>query len=176
LLDEGNAFSEFALPSSLPRGLQPLLGIEFDLRGIVELQGAQGKAMGWEDPEEVRGIKVGQACRRIHLLSGAEFNESEGTIIAKFVFHFADGLDSELPIRYGNDVRNYWIKVGDVPEHKDAVRAWLGTNAQTSETGISFRFYKPVWENPRPDTPVETVDFISTMSDCGPLLLAITVE
>ena len=121
-------------------------------------------------------MRVGRRCRRLHFLHATGWDEAEGKEIAKYVIHFADGQQSERVVRYGNDVRNFWLKVGDLPEHPDAVRAWVGTNALTAETGLSFRLYKSVWENPRPDVPVETIDFISTMSDCAPCLIAITAE
>ena len=119
---------------------------------------------------------MGRLCRRLHFLHGTMFSEAEGREIAKFVMHFADGQQSERAIRYGQDVQEWFLKPGDPPEHKDAVRAWVGTNAITADMGVSYRLYKSVWDNPRPDVPVETIGFISTMTDCAPFLIAITAE
>jgi hypothetical protein len=167
---------EYLNLSGLTRGIQTLAGVRFDVRGWVQLQGTQAKATGFPWPEGIVGIKIGRPCRCLHFLHGTGWEEAEGKEIAKYVIHFADGQQSEWPIRYGNDVRNTWLKANDPPEHPDAARAWVGTNALTAETGIAFRFYKSVWENSRPDVPVETIDFISTMSDCAPVLIAITAE
>ncbi|MGO8926756.1 MAG: hypothetical protein ACLQU3_07700 [Limisphaerales bacterium] len=102
--------------------------------------------------------------------------EAEGKEIAKFVMHFADGQQSERAIRYGQDVQDWFLKLGGPPEHKDAVRTWVGTNALTADMGVSYRLYKSVWDNPRPGVPVERIDFISTMSYCAPFLIAITAK
>jgi len=32
------------------------------------------------------------------------------------------------------------------------------------------------WQNPRTDLEIGSVDFVSSMTDCGPFLLAITAE
>jgi hypothetical protein len=163
--------------SSLARGIQTLAGLPFDLRGLVRIQGVFAQAHGYDAPEQVTGIKVRRTCRCLHFLHGTGWVETEGKEIARFIMHFADGQRSERPIRYGNDMRNfYWLAGSDSAEHPDAVRAWVGTNALTTETGVSYRLYKSVWDNPRPDVPVETIDFISTMSASVPFLIAITAE
>lgn len=163
--------------SSLTRGIQTLAGVAFDLRGWVQLQGAQTKGAGYRFPQGITGIKVGRRCRRLHFLHATGWTlREEGTEIARYVMHLAEGQPSERLVRYGNDVRNFWLIAGDPPEHPEAVRAWVGTNALTADKGISFRLYKSVWENPRPEVPVETIDYISTMTDCPPFLIAITAE
>jgi WD40 repeat protein/tRNA A-37 threonylcarbamoyl transferase component Bud32 len=163
--------------SSLTRGIQTLAGVKFDLRGLVRLLGSYGEPGRSAVRERITGIKIARRCRRLHFLHGTGWVEAEGKEIAKYVIHYADGQLNERPVRYGNDVRNFiWLTPSDLLEHKDAVRAWTGTNALTAENGLSLRLYKSVWENPRPDVPVASIDFISTMTACHPFLIAITAE
>lgn len=163
--------------SGLTRGIQTLAGVRFDLRGWVRLLGIYGEPGRSAARERITGIKIARLCRRLHFLHGTGWVEDEGKEIAKYVIHYADGQLSERPVRYDNDVRNFiWLAGSEPEEHKDAVRAWSGSNALTAENGASLRLYKSVWENPRPDVPVETIDFISTMTACNPFLIAITAE
>jgi WD40 repeat protein len=169
--------------SSLMRGIQTLAGVEFDLRGMVRLLGSYGgvdrssarerMAAG----ERISGIRINRRCRRLHFLHGTGWVETPGKEIARYAIHYADGQIAHRPVRYDNDLRNFiWLTPRDLVEPPDAVRAWTGTNALTAENGLSLRLYKSVWENPRPDVPVASVDFISTMTACHPFLIAITAE
>lgn len=166
--------SEFLNLSSLPRGVQTLVGTPFDLRGYVRLQGGSAKAHGYRAPERVTGIKVGRRCRRLHFLHGTFWTEKPGTEIARFVMHLADSRQSTRAVRYANDVQQVCLPVNAPGEHPDAVRAWVGP--QAAQDGSQFRLYKSVWENTQPGVPVESVDAISAMSNCNPFLLAITAE
>jgi hypothetical protein len=176
LSDGWDSLSEFNNWSSLARTTQVLAGVTFDVRGLVQLQGAMAKSMGVTRPEQAKGLQVHQKCRWIHFLHGTGFSEAEGRHIATYVIHLANGTQQELPIHYAKDVRNQWRKANETPDNKGALVAWTGTNAQTADSGISFRLFRSTWENPSPDIAVESIDYISTMSDCAPFLLAITVE
>jgi hypothetical protein len=92
--------------SALPRGRQTLAGVEFDVRGVVQLS-----IPGWPGryPERVAGIKVGQPCRRLHFLHATGWVVPDGTVIGRYVIHYADGQRAEVPIRYGQDVRDWWV-------------------------------------------------------------------
>ncbi|HEY5910442.1 MAG TPA: WD40 repeat domain-containing protein, partial [Verrucomicrobiae bacterium] len=163
--------------SSLARGVQTLAGVKFDLRGLVRLLGSYTETGQSAARERITGIKIARPCRYLHFLHGTGWVESEGKEIAKYVIHYEDGQRRERPVRYSNDLRNFiWLTPSDLLEHQDAVRAWAGTNALTAENGLSLRLYKSVWENPRPEVPVESIDFISTMTACHPFLVAITAE
>lgn len=49
--------------------------------------------------------------------------------------------------------------------------AWQG---QTAE-GAGARLFRRVWTNPRPDTVITTLDFISAETPAAPFLVAVTV-
>ena len=51
----------------LPRGIQTLDGVTFDVRGIVQLSGQQAeRELSVQFPEEVDGITVRQKGQKIH--------------------------------------------------------------------------------------------------------------
>ena len=102
--------------------------------------------------------------------------DPDGTRIANYVLHYADGRQYELPVIYGDHVRN-WATWYDMKEiGPGAVVAWTGTNAYTAQNKSHSQLFKTTWENPRPEVEIKNIDFVSTMSISSPLLLAITVE
>ena len=160
--------------SALPRGLQNLGGIDFDVRGVIQIAGAQLR--GGRFPSQVKGIKIGRKCQRLHVLHGTGWQVQDLTRIGSYVLHYSDGSDAELNIIYGTDVRDWWFWPQEPKESKEAVAAWTGKNPATEQQGMSLRLYRSTRENPNPDLIVESIDFISSMSGSAPFLIAITVE
>jgi hypothetical protein len=97
--------------------------------------------------------------------------------VARFIIHFKGGRTAELPLRYGEHVRDWW-EWPDEPELRatDSVVAWRGTNPLAAASKVmSVRLFKTTWDNPEPDASIETVDFVSGQAT-APFLLAITAE
>jgi WD40 repeat protein len=161
--------------SSLPRGIQTLARVKFDLRGWVILAGTRDASLYL--PKRVSGIKVGGRCRRIHFLHATAYPADPEKKIATYMIHYADGACAERPMIYGRDVQNFkWQNESELKEQPEAVCAWTGTNYLTAEMGYRYRLYKSVWENPRPDVAVERIDLESSLAGSGPFLIAISAE
>jgi WD40 repeat protein len=163
--------------ADLPAGMRTFGGVSFDARGIIQLAGGGIKDLEPDYPEQVTGIRIGRACRRIHFLHGTGWIVSEGTLVAQWVMRFADGQRAVVPIVYGPDVRNwqFWPRMS--AEDGGAEPVWKGTQARWKKmTGIGVRLYKSTWENPRPDAVVASIDLISAQAASAPFLLAITVD
>ena len=158
-------------------GLQRLGGIEFDVRGLVQLG---GKASGGERfPTTVTGIKVNQKCQKLHFLHAAAFGKpsDEGKQIGTFVLHFAaNQMRMEIPIVYGKDVRDwhYWPAEKDGPESLKIV--WRGENGVSKHAKSYVRLFETSWTNLVPNLELESIDLVSTMTQPAPFLLAITLE
>jgi eukaryotic-like serine/threonine-protein kinase len=164
--------------SSLRRGTQALDGVLFDVRGWVRLLGSYREPGRFAAPEHILGIKIARPCQRLHFLHGTGWLVDDGAEIGRYVIYYADGGRVERPIRYGFDVRNF-VYLADselANEHPDAHRAWTGSNALSQSSGGRFRLYRSVWENPRPDVPIATIDFVSMRTACHPFLIAITAD
>jgi hypothetical protein len=55
--------------AELPRGVQKLAGVDFDLRGLIQL-GSSSRG-GVPYPKEMSGIPMKRACRRLHFVHSA---------------------------------------------------------------------------------------------------------
>ncbi len=162
--------------SELPRGVQKLHGIEFDLRGLIQVSGSGGQNSRGPFPEAAKGIKVGLRCARLHFLHGTGFVDREGQQIGSYTIHYADGQTNRIPIVYGEDVRDWWAYNGLAKETKRATVAWSGKNKATQANGLGLQLFRRPWDNPRPDVLIESVDFSACKARSIPFLIAITAE
>lgn len=163
--------------SALPHGLQKLDGIELDVRGAVQVSGSgTGNARG-PYPKAVH-IRIGMCCREPQLLHGSAFSEEDGIQIGAYVVRYADGKQEEIPIIYGQDVRDWWAYPQESQQTPRATVAWKGHNGATRAWGwgVSVQLFRVPWKNPRPDSIIDSIDLIARPVDALPFLLAITAE
>ena len=176
----------------LPTGLVTLSNHVFDVRGVVQLADNQ---KDWQDLFETRvsGIKVGQKLKRLQFLHGANIDSlfrmrpSLSGQAASYVMHYADGTQVEFPILYGRDVLTLaWNPSWANEKAEGANIVWRGLNSAIDHTGYGMgslkeenklRLFKSVWENPRPDEEIVSIDYVSTETKyLLPFLIAITTE
>jgi WD40 repeat protein/Tfp pilus assembly protein PilF len=163
--------------SNLPRGRQIFHGTEFDVRGIVQLASTRLQHHGRRFPERVAGIPVRTAPKRIHFLQGVGWGIPRGeprTQIGSFIFHYSDGERREMPVYYGDHVRDWHAGSDKTPDTPQASVAWMGENGAPEPAQI--RLYKCTWVNPRPEVQLQSIDYETTMTDCALFLIAATVE
>ncbi len=162
--------------ADLTNRLQTLAGIEFDVRGLIQV----GIKPGAEEEfvKQVSGIKVGRACQRLQFLHAAirAASLTDGTRLGSYIFHFANGQKSEMPILCGKDVCDWWTEPKEPLNEKGPVVAWIGTNGASRRQGLRIRLFKSAWENPLPDVAIQTIDFVSGQTAGAPFLIAITAE
>jgi hypothetical protein len=168
--------------ASLPSGRQVFSGVTFEIGGLLQLSGRKIQEWGRNEfPEAIKGVKVEKRCRRIHLLHGAGgVFDRDGVTIARFVLHYADKSQRELEIQSGLHVRDWWGDPKQPITGTNSVLAWTGTNPALKKYGGehpgSLRVYKTTFENPQPWTEITTVDYVSTMQNASPFLIALTLE
>lgn len=163
--------------AALPSGLQTFAGVEFDVRGLVQLRSKSDSATNF--PAELKGIPVRQKCQQLHFLHAAGFGraEDEGKQIGSYVVHFATNpMRIEIPIYYGQAVRNWHQLPGEPEAGKELQVAWTGENAVSQRAGRSIRLFLTTWTNLAPGLELESVDFVSSMANPAPFLIAITAE
>jgi len=163
--------------AALPAGLQKLDGVEYDVRGIIQLGSKAVNANRF--PGNVAGIKVNQKCRKLHFLHSGAFGHptDEGKQIGSYVLHFAAAqMRMEIPIVYGKDVRDwhYWSEEQEGPPTLKV--AWKGENLTSKTAGSYVRLFETTWTNLVPEVELESIDFVSSMSQPAPFLIAITLE
>ncbi len=154
----------------LPTGVQRLAGTEFDVRGLIQVEQECRR-----HPPQVKGIQVGQPCRRLHFLHAARNAAllEDGLEIGRYVVHLANGAQQEIPLVLGRDLVDWHIQ----PRSKEAyVTAWAGENPKSRGLRKQIRLFKSTWENPFPQAEVLTVDFVSACRGPCPFLVALTAE
>lgn len=163
--------------SSLPGGLQTFGGVEYDVRGIVQMGSKSPTAQKF--PVAVRGIQVNQKCARLHFLHSAGFGSgaTAGMEMGGYVVHYArNQMQLEIPIRYGEDMLDWHKNKSAPPEPKEMTVAWTGTNAVSRAAGGSIRLFETTWVNLAPDVEIKTIDIIGSTNTPALFLIAITAD
>jgi hypothetical protein len=170
---QGNEKNDLA---SLPTGVQNLAGVDYDVRGIVQVGSIERAAERF--PARIDRIKIQQKCARLHFLHSAGFGSvtDEGQQVGSYIVHFATNrMQLEIPIIYGPDVRNWHRLAGEQPS-TDSNLAWQGTNALSADSHDLIRLFTTTWVNLVPGVEIESIDFVSSMGKVAPFLIAITVD
>jgi hypothetical protein len=169
--------------SELATDLVTLGGVEFDIRGVIQLRRAEpldkpAEMAAADDPVRVEGIHIDQEGTQLRLLLGTVQPEADGTVIGSLVLHYADGETRSLDIAYGRDVREWWYDPakGDTGATDRARVVWTGENPVVHERGQRLRLFLDARENPRPGVAIASFDFVSALTHSAPFLIAVTVE
>jgi hypothetical protein len=160
----------------LPKGIQKLGGVKFDIRGMIVLAGTQSMGVtGVAFPEAVNGIKVNLKGRKLHFLQACGWSAEAGAKLGEYIIHYSDGQTRSAPILYQNNIMDWWVRPEDNPP-TEAEEVWRGQNPSTRNAGFETHLIKYSWKNPLPDVEITTIDFVSDVIAAAPFLLAITVE
>jgi len=160
--------------AALPQGVQSLAGVEFDVRGVIQV--------GWRSriapyTNLVAGITVEQSCHRLHFLHAAvnAFGETNGTPIGRYVIHHSNGQTNNIPIIIGQHLAHWQKQTNEISTN--LVPAWVQSEESAAkEKQPPARLFKFTWENPLPDVPIKSLDLISTHTNAAPFVVAITAE
>ena len=162
----------------LPEGLTTLDGVTFDARGVVQAGGTELAASpGFS--EAIRGMRVGRRAAALHFLHGAAWDTPEGTVIGRYLVHYADGETVEVPLVFGRNIRDWMAYLRDraKPPMPDAPEVFGGENAFTRRVAGGYvRLFDFRWRNPRPEAEIASIDLVSAMTRSAPFLVALTVE
>lgn len=163
---------------SLPRGLQRLGGVRFDIRGLVQLAGTADDPAREHFPVAVRDIQVESACSHLHFLMAGRWALArfEGRTAAHVVLHYAEGGSTTNAITTGIELGDAWHWPGQTADALRAEVVWRGTNETSAGFGASLRLFRWTLENPHPDRRISSLDLVSTLSPVAPFFVAITVE
>jgi hypothetical protein len=171
--------------AELPTGEQTFGGVKFKIgKGFIQLG---SKAMD-KMPEAVKGLKVGRAFARLHILHATQFGggpNREGsawfvkddTPIGEYRVHYADKSVRTIPIVYGQHVRDWFFVDGEKGVSRGKV-AWTGDNKRATEVGARLRLYMTTWQNPQPGKKVIDIDYVSKKDQtvAAPFCVAMTAE
>jgi hypothetical protein len=159
--------------ADLPRGKQKLKGVRFNIgEGMIQLRGETLP----DKPDKVEGIKVNKKFARLHILHATGYVADEDTLIGEYVVRYADNSTETVPVAYGKDVRDWWVLSNGKETLGRGKIAWTGTNADAKARDAKLCLYLTTWKNPKPDTKVVSIDYISKNTKCAPFCVAMTVE
>ena len=159
-------------------GVQKFSGVPFDVRGLVALSGTETElAAGVYDLKtDVDGISVGRKASKIHLLHGAGWGDDEphGTCIGQVEVLYVNGETELIEICAGVHVRDWFLTRDFRRDVTEGELAWV--QPSTEVTGRDIGLYTMNWENPNPETEIQSINFRSTMTAGAPFLLGVTLE
>jgi hypothetical protein len=157
---QGSRYARHAL-SGLPRGRQTFAGVEYDVRGLVQLSSELLELRRLHFPRTVVGIPVGQRCARLHFLHAADAAAGEGETVARYTIYLDNGTNETIAIRYAEEAWPWdWEPLCD---RAQAAAVWRGS----SPAGSPVWLYRTTWTNAQSEVPVVAVDLSSTMTRCG---------
>jgi hypothetical protein len=165
--------------ASLPKGVQTMDGVDFNIGQSVIL------LSGWttvhDRPASVRGIDVDDTFQRLHILHATHWSAKPRATVAYYTVRYDDKSEESIPIRYGEDVNDWWHNEGATPPSPAQV-AWEGENTATCKCGATIRLYKTTWHNPHAARKVHSIDFASVnfqskdSPEAAPFCVAMTTE
>jgi len=130
-------------------------------------------------PTQITGIPVNMKADALFFLHTAKIGnrlndndrrQKKTYVMFKYVVHYADGRQEEIPIRSELDIENY-VQKTPVPI-PGAQTAWTAAYENSDEQAVA---YSKQWNNPHPDVAITSVDMIPVDASRGtPVLLALT--
>ena len=165
--------------TGLPRGRQRLGGTEFDLRGMVQLDHRSERVDQLGPFYPLAFVQVGQRCRTLHFLQATEGEFGvNGSTVARWIIHYADGSTREWPVTYGEHVLDWWWWTKEEPlEAKQATVVWRGRAPVWNKPATDgVRLFKASWTNPQPDVEITRLEYRIGEIALKPFVLAITAE
>jgi hypothetical protein len=171
--------------AKLPGGQQSFGGVSFQIEsGIIQL----GSKVLEKQPAKVEGIKVDRKFSKLHILHATQYGGGpnkegnpwfvkDGTTIGEYRVTYEDKGAINIPIVYGEDVRD-WFYVGGEMETVRSKIVWKGENEWSTAVGAKIRLYLTTWKNPMPDKKVVSIDYLGMKGEtvAAPFCVAISVE
>ena len=172
-----SAAPEFA---DIPWGLVQLGGIDYDLRGALEMrQGDFGAASGAHSPQSasfqaVRGLRAPpQPIAALHVLVFApeSVGEPRERVYANVRLHYRDGSEAVLPLRTQREVKGW--SADDRPTPVGWSQNALDVIGLTREMLLN----NPRLPNPHPEKIVDSIDLETARNGWStPIFYAMTAE
>ena len=140
-------------------------------------------------PAKVEGIPIGRRAQRLHFLHSMHYGSNAHVRrVGTYVVHFADGSRKEIPIRFGEDVLDWWGRTSDMfppagsPDVFDGGGrsaqgssrdvetsspalinvVWRGYNSAAKTHGFDhIRLFLKTWKNPDPEKEIVEVNMLA---------------
>jgi WD40 repeat protein len=168
----GNTFWYYVSPRRMPVGVQRIAGVDFDIRGMLQL-GADAEGSGVGEGARFACLEVPEIpIAAVYLLAQA-FAPSPvptGEPLARLTLHYRDGSDTVLLLRAGQELPGFAGSDAAAPE---AFATDFGLN---QIAGIFNTWFVPRLENPHPERVPRCLDLEVTRSEGAVVVFGITAE
>ncbi|MBN9690249.1 MAG: protein kinase [Verrucomicrobia bacterium] len=163
----------------LPVGLLRSAGVDFEIRGFIQLTGNRHMLERPDLPVAVRNIPVNAIVHHLHLL-GAAIHAPNSVIrpleIATLHIRYQDGGSVDFPIRLGEEIEDQWSGPRTPNVARNARVAWRGFNSSSENASSWIQLHHSTFTNPHPERAVESVDLISAQQLPAPFFVALSVD
>lgn len=176
--------SEVGNLCALPPGVQRLQGVDYDLRGVVDLrfpEAGEAKSDGDRHDRTAR-IEVASgrysAAHVLGALTAATSGVEDGPV-ARLSFHYRDGGVASVPFRTANWDTGDWRDWHDWQELSLAWKGFLPEVEVEVAYSAGIQLYSTRVANPDPGREVVAIDMQATMpvyDDRGLAVVAITLD
>ena len=175
----------------LPRGIHNVAGVDFDIRGAIQLSAAtteshwDGQERGGRElwPNAVTNIALLPHCSQIHFLHGALGEPGGSPLIGEYRIRYTDGSIVMVAIVLGRNVQLSWRSAipsdGEVAGAKLVFKVWSdrpGAPHRGIKRGTWGWIYHFTWTNPHPDRRIASLDFVSAEQPAAPFLIGVTLD
>lgn len=166
---------------ALPMGVQNLQGIDYDLRGLMEVPGPREPGSPDAVSPASKPITVDPGrYRRLHVLGALNAmpisNVNDGDPVAQVVFHYRDGSRAAKAFR--TSITD--IDSGSWREWPDVSLAWVGPVPENEMTPLGVvKLFSTQVDNPRPERELVALELRRTVTleiNGGLLVAAVTLE
>lgn len=163
-----------------PHGRQKFGTVPFLIEGVVILQSGSSVESGSDYRARVAvplAVADGVDIACLHILAATRDRVAMGGRVATLVWRYADGGSARSKIQYAVHLRDLWRTAFEQPprlDHPLVKVAWKMPHP--SRDDISVRLYRLTLENPQPDRPLQSLEFVAAQEGSGLLLLALTLD
>jgi hypothetical protein len=158
--------------------------IPFRLDGVILIGPGESSSGITQEPapvaKKVEGIPINHKAERLFFLQATHWHAMDGARLGTYVVHYADGSKEEIPIRYGQDVRDWWDFGDDKGKSiSEGETVWTGTCEAADRNMVTLRLFLKTWKNPHPDKEIQTMDMVTGDQPSGqgaptPFLVALS--
>jgi hypothetical protein len=176
-----------ALATGTPADQAPhkkLKGIPFRFDGVVLVGPGESSSGITGEPapvaKKVEGIPIGRKAEKLYFVQATHWHAMEGAKLGAYIVHYADGSKEEIPIRYGQDVRDWWDFGDDKGKSiSEGETAWTGACEAATRNGNGIRLFLKTWKNPHAEREITTLDMVTGDQPAGqgaptPFLVALS--
>jgi hypothetical protein len=127
-----------------------------------------GVGLAKDLPTVVEGIRVDGCVKSLWFLHGCAYPVENGCRVGRYVVHFEDNTTETIDLTVGNNIF-VWDDQSTAATYG---HAWKTSMRDGRVVGLGTL----KWENPKPEIRITGIDFVSSVPEACPFLLAVTAE